>query len=263
MPYPYTDWNTYLAEKDQPRDQFAPLPDPMASFQMPTDQSINPQQIGQAIDFMYKLRAHQEASRAAASRYAAMQDFNRRRTALVTGGTPEEHATYQAFAESAPRLFADPFQAARALRYLRPPNPNLKPTYEEDKTTQRLMNAITTAEADERRAEADYLSKGGSLRMAPPEVTTRYRQAREATEAARNAHAEHLNTVQARIAGGTAPRLPSPMPAPALPQARSAAGPVAGSKGKLTKDQARVYMQTAKGNRALAEQLARNDGWTF
>lgn len=119
---PFTDWNQYLAAKDEPaQDEFAPMPDPMATFQMPAPGTVRPEQIGKAIDFMYSLRKHQQESRVAAQRWKGQQDFKRLFQQYSTEGDPET-AARKALLGSAPDMFAgDPTRTATTLYNLSKP----------------------------------------------------------------------------------------------------------------------------------------------
>lgn len=280
----YTDWNQYLAHKDDvpEQDQMAPLPDPMATFQMPTDPSIRPEQIGKAIEFMYNLRKHQQASREAAVRWQGMQDFNRLRTQFETQGLPADEAVRRAYGASAPKIhYSDPAGFERSMTILgrRPTvrQPSMAQTPVEAGRGKLLFENIRNAGMALRKAETEWNRQGGFLGIEVPEAITKARdQSQTELDQARKDYQDHLEAIQSRLEGpGPMPGAPAGIPVPptrtsspvpgltinpatALPASRAAAG----KKGKLTDAaKAKAYLQAAKGDKALARKLAQNDGW--
>lgn len=263
MPAPYTDWNVYLQDQANPPPPEIPMPaDPMATFQMPTDPSIRPEQIGKAIDFMYGLHKRRVEASNAARRYKGQQDFQRIRGQLLSANEPEETATYKAFSQTAGDLFPDnPLHAAQALRALKPAPPRAAPhvpaiaqTVQEKGTGQLLYDELSRMHANEAREQKLYDAATGDERTS---IARKIMKIREDIKAKDSEYRNHLAQTTARMSGGfpmaapTAPPTVATQPAPGLNVNPASALPASGVRPAVTAPAGKIALKRKKDGQIM------------
>lgn len=298
--YAPTDWRQHLGliPGVEAESIPAPLPDPMASFQLPAEGNLRPNQLADAIGFMYGLRQQQEAARQAAIRYAGQQKFQRLRAQAMAGQVGEEEATKTALMGSADLLlYGKPESLPGMYRSLKTyGKPYAAPVPVTDPSSGEVLGHwVTDATGRQhwlgRNRQADIVQKT-QLQDLEAKLTRKLTEHGKLLEDVRKGNADPvaaqrqasqllaeikgLENERVAVSRGMPPSLnvdnqgvptpetlgltPAPaQSAPSAPPARTAPR----SKGRLSKDQARAYFKRANGNQAKAEELARAEGWEF